>query len=178
MDMNQAFGELAHSNQTLAFILVVAANVVLGVLAALKDRQFELAEVANIFNKLWPMLGAYFALNVGGEAMGGPTGNAVQVVSWATMLPFLKGAVKNLREVGVPVEKVTGKAVADLVGKPDKTPMQVAFENWESELNTILRDYRASTISDVVAQAKATLIYEKYKEHGVPSTPPGWPATS
>ena len=104
MDMNTAFLEIATANQTIAFFAVVAANVVLGVIGALKDRRFELGELAGIFNKLFPMLGSYLALQITGEAMGNGTGEALKVASLATALPFLKGAVKDVRELGVPVE--------------------------------------------------------------------------
>ena len=178
MDFEKLFVEIAQSNQTLAFLLLVAGNVVMGVLAALKDGRFELGELAGIFNKLFPMLGSYAALQVTGAAMGPGAGDLVEAASWGTMLPFVKGIVKDLREVGLPVEKVVGTGLADMVGKVDRTPLQVAFENWAAELNAINAAYRREEITDVVAVAKAVLVQEKYREHGVPGLPPGWPGPS
>ena len=102
MDLNQAFGEVATSNQTLGFVVLILANFILGVLAALKDGKFEWKELAGIFNKVLPMFGSYLALATVGQGVEGPAGDAVENGALLAGLPFLLGAWKNLKATGIP----------------------------------------------------------------------------
>jgi len=119
MDFGTELTTVLGSNQTLAFLLLVVANVVVGVLAALKDRRFELGEVGTIFYKVLPLFGSFLLLKIGGQAVGGASGDMMAVGAWGTLLPFVKGTLKNIRELGVPLEKLVGAQVADIVAKKD-----------------------------------------------------------
>ena len=102
MDLNQAFAEVATSNQTLAFVVLILANFVLGVLAALKDGKFTWAEVSGIFNKVLPLFGSYLTLATVGQGVPGPAGTAVETGALLAGLPFLLGSWKNLKATGIP----------------------------------------------------------------------------
>ena len=102
MDLSQAFAEVATSNQTLAFIVLILANFVLGVLAALKDGKFEWKELAGIFTKVFPLFGSYLTLATVGQGVSGPAGVAVENGALLAGLPFLLGVWKNLKTTGIP----------------------------------------------------------------------------
>ena len=102
MDLNQAFSEVAASNQTLAFIVLILANFVLGVLAALKDGKFEWGELAGIFAKVFPLFVSYLVLATVGQGVKGLAGDAVETGAMLAGLPFLLGVWKNLRATGIP----------------------------------------------------------------------------
>ena len=95
--MEAAFQEIATSNPTLAFLAVIAANLVAGVLAALKDGKFEWSKLADIFKKLFPLLGSYLALQATGEAMASPAGDAVKAGSSLAALPFILSIWKDIK---------------------------------------------------------------------------------
>ena len=97
MDISVAFQEIAQSNPTLAFLALIGANLVAGVIVALKDGKFEWSELAGIFTKVWPLLGSYAGLQVAGEAIAGSTGEVVQTASWLAMLPFILGIWNNIK---------------------------------------------------------------------------------
>ena len=96
--MEAAFQEIATSNPTLAFLALIGANLVAGILVALKDGEFTWDELTAIFGKLFPLLGSYLALQTTGEAIAGPTGDAVQGASYLAMLPFVLSTWKDIKK--------------------------------------------------------------------------------
>lgn len=98
MDFGQAFSEIAATNRTLAFVALIAANIIIGAMAALKDGKFELAELAGIFDKkLLTLALGFLGVNIAGEGIGGAEGTAVALGGSAVAsAPFAASILKYL----------------------------------------------------------------------------------
>lgn len=111
MDVGQAMQQFLTGNQTLAFWALVGVNLILGVIVALKDGRFTLAELGDISKKILPYGAAFFGAGLTGAMLQDWFGQTLQwggVVIGSSV--FAVGAVKNL-------EALTGLRVTKLFGK-------------------------------------------------------------
>ena len=122
MDYTKELTEVLKSSPLLALIILLAVQWVVGVLAAMKDGKFEFAEMAGVLKKSLVWVGAFVSTQLAGEGMGSGTGDVVTSAGYLAFLPILKGILKNVRVLGLPLEKVVGPTVADLVAKKDDKP--------------------------------------------------------
>ena len=123
MDLNQAFGDVVGANQTVVIIVLILANFVLGVLAALKDGKFEWSELANIVadgKKVMPLIG-YLLFSTVGKSMDTPTGDVVANGAMLGGLPYVISTWKSLRATGVP-QILVGTVVKTLKEVTDTKP--------------------------------------------------------
>ena len=111
MDFGQAMQQFLTGNQTLAFWALVGVNLVLGVIVALKDGKFTVAELGDISKKILPYFGTYLGAGLTGTLLQDWYGQTLQwggVVVGSSV--FAVGLLKNL-------EALTGLKVTKLFGK-------------------------------------------------------------
>lgn len=118
--LTQAFGEIVSSNTTVALVFLILANLVLGVLNAMKDGKFTLEELSGILKKVLPYVFAgYFGLGTVGELQGGITGEVISLLGTILgMTPFAVGTVKEGRSLGLipkPISAVVDKLIPNKV---------------------------------------------------------------
>lgn len=172
MDLQQAFSDVVGSNQTVAIVVLILANFVLGVLAALKDGKFAWSELANIITdtkKVMPLIG-YLLVSTVGKSMASPTGDVVANGAMLAGLPYLISTWKSLKSTGVP-QVLTGtvaKTLNEVMGHGEVPPL----ERWAKEMWGLEQEFRTGEITAEAAQAKALLLSQLY---GGPPPVPGWP---
>lgn len=95
----QGVADLLRSSQGLSVLVLIAGNLAVGVLVALRDGVFTTAELGAILKKVAPYFGGFVLLGAAGQARGDVFG---QVVQWVgTVLASAKFATDSL--VGVTV---------------------------------------------------------------------------
>ena len=179
MDYSAELTKVLGSNQTLALVFLILANVVLGVMVALKDGKFTLPELAAIFRKVALYGGTYLGLGVTSEAMAGPASVVAETGSLLAFLPFIASSVADTRKMGLPVEKVIGTKMADVIAPfapPTAVPPFGSGVPAIDELNVIYRDYRAGGHTAAGAEFAVANWKSRYPTFaGI--VPPGWPTT-
>ena len=178
MDLNQAFAEVVNSNQGVAVMALVAANFVLGVLAALKDGRFTWAEFSGIITdakKLTPLVG-FLVVSMVGKGMDSPASGVVENGALLAGLPFLISTWKSLKSTGIPAMLSTTfahtvKEVAN-TAPPDKDP-HLETKSLAVELRDLMDAYAANKITADDVKKQAALLQIAYP--GYPGLPSGWP---
>ena len=155
--MEAAFQEIATSNPTLAFLALIGANLVAGVMVALKDGKFTWGELADIFKKLFPLFGSYLALRATGQAIAGPMGEAVETASYITALPFVTSILKDVKK---------------LMPKTPASGLLPAID----ELNAIYRKHGSGEL-DAASAGEAVQEWKRQHPEWAGIVPPGWPGT-
>ena len=102
MDYAAELTKVLGSNQTLALVVLIGVNLVLGVLAAAKDGKFELVELFAILKKVAIFGGTYLGLGVASPAMPDPAAVVAEAGTWGALVAFAASSLKNARELGVP----------------------------------------------------------------------------
>lgn len=171
-ELSKAFGDLVGSNQAYGLMILIVANFILGVLNALKDGKFTLAELGAILRKVAPYFGSFLALGVTGKAAGG---TLEPLLLWAGTLlagaPFASGTLRGAAELAHAkfpdvAERVLGMVPAD---KPFPK-----LEEYVAKVNELSTAYRTGTLPADAAAGRYLDLRAMY--HDYPDLfPPGWP---
>ena len=155
-----AFEEVVSSYPTLAILSLILINLALGVVNALKDGRFTLYEMGDIMKKVLPLLLGYFTLATTGRVIGGTAGTLTEFL--APILggaPFVASSLKELKGVGVPLEKVIGTALVNVLASKPVADEGALFE----AVNSIHKRFISSSITASQALAEGEAVFNAYK---------------
>src|SRR3990167_3767244 len=79
----QGLADLFRSYQGLSVLVLILGNLVVGVVVALQDGKFTLAELGGILNKVAPYFGGFALLGAAGVARGDIFGQVIQGLATA-----------------------------------------------------------------------------------------------
>ena len=102
MDIMQFILSVIDKGQLQVLAYMIAANLILGLVAALKDGGFELARIKDFWRRVGVVFGSYLVVAI--AAKGLADFEALRTVAWYALIAFMATQiVGNLKSFGLPI---------------------------------------------------------------------------
>lgn len=110
MDIMQFLKSIVNPSQAQVLMYLVAANLLLGIVAALAKGAFELAKLKDFWKRVLVVFGSYLVVSVAAKGLADFV--PMVTVIWVALIAYMAAQiVSNLKDMGLPIPSSVTKYV-------------------------------------------------------------------